>query len=404
MRLLGALLFLSFSSQVVMAVGDGPKDSPADPIHAADESHAVALPPPGSARGLGPTRSMLDDNSVSGETTTPIIDARNAGFDTLGEYEKFGNKFLEEQDRTEQASREFEKKMERIEAENKRLEELYAKKAEESREALRKLAQVPPDDKNRPAASKPRAPETIAEAPAPGPKLEKPDFSPIPNMPSFPQGTQDSGSPNYVGTQAAPEPLVANKPAFAEVPSFEGKLEDARSVKSEEPETSTIAVKVAEGKEEKSQTRLVLGKAAKLNGQGKRSLRDALKAALARKPASGESTGKGADTSESGSQQATRSALEEMRTLADGGTSAAAGGSSSSALGGYNSSGLKNEGFKMDGSETSAEVARLKSELSDDKLSAPEVLGKESADLFDRVRGAHVRSQKNGRVSLLQKN
>gem|GEM_PF-7071978 len=353
--------------------------------------------------------SPLTPSPVTGadRSGTSIVDATNVGFRNIGEYLRDGPKLIAEQKRADQAMELFYKKIARLDAEYAQMQRAFREEAAALKNTLKNLASVPGDENRPPAASR-----NPAREPGPGAAVaetQKP-FSPIPNMSGlFGPFGQGSDQAEALPAAAVPPVAKASSPIPESMAALEGGLESSRKDSAEPPVQSTIAVlkkgEEADGKGAKNG--LVLGKNGKgILKSGGSSLRDSLRAALARKPASGGTAGKGADASEeSGSQQATRSALDEMRALAEGGNSSgsAGGGKFDSPLAGYNSGGLGGEGFKLAGSETEAEVARLKSEVSE-KQAAPEVLGKESADLFDRVRVAHVRSLKNGRVSLLQKN
>jgi len=292
--------------------------------------------------------------------------------------------------------------MAQVEAEHRALEQEYARKEAESRAALARLNQAPSGKPGNPAASRQfvqnNAPVTAAPAPAP---TSFPSFSGF----NFGSQAQPTSAPEAV----APQALAGTeaRPAQVDVSAFEINLTGSRKdQQNESARESTIAVvEVPEQASRKpAQARVAGGKSSGADKNGKKSLRDALKAALARQPASAAGgIGKGAEAdAESKSQNAARVALEEMVAESERGVAANGGGRFDSALAGYNSGGIKGGSFGLDNSETAAEVARLKSEVQE-RQSAPEVLGEESQDLFERVRGVHVRSLQDGRVSLLRR-
>ena len=347
--------------------------------------------------GSRPEISDADEAISPAKTAAPtnpgasFVDATNAGFSTLGEYLAKGPKLIEEQKRADQAMEQFYKKIDRLDVEYAQMQRQYQREAAEMRKALTRLASAPIDDKTPPATSRGPVPTpTVAEAPPSSPYIPS-FFSPSPVGQN--NGSQDT---NYAAQPMMPLAKSDATTLPESMKALDGGLESARREQSEDlSQKSTIAVQAKEQEKngKNSLGGLVLGKQGRgISKSGGNSLRDAIKASLDRKLASAGPTGKGADTSESASQLAARSALEEMKAFTGvDGTVNANGGA-----------GIKNEGFKMDGSDTSAEVSRLKSELSNEEpKAAPEVLGKESLGLFERVRGAHTRSQKNGRISLV---
>lgn len=333
--------------------------------------------------------------------------AQDAGFSTIGEYLKNGNQLIQEQDRSVRFLDDYAKKMQQVEAEHRELARQYAAKKEETRRAIARMNQAPTGDtpSNPVASRKPgaaeQAPTPVAAAPAQLPNLS--GF----NFPSQAQAQADPAS--------APlsYPVTQPKAAMAEaLPSFENNLEVGRRNEeaADEAPASTIATKEndkgATDKTQKIELVKAGGKAAKGRAEAKKSLRDALRAAMAK-----GSAGEGASL-ESGSQSATRALLEEAskattdgqgRELASTGASngftAGAGGVSNSSLKGFGQPDLQSGALNLNGDGAQAQMSRLKNELGEEKA-APEVLGRESQDLFERVKGAHQRSQKNGRVAL----
>lgn len=332
--------------------------------------------------------------------------AQQAGFENLGQYLQFAPRIIQEQQQATKFLDNFEKKMAQIEAEHRELERQYAVKREETRRAIARMNQAPTGDTpSNPVAS--RRPGAAEQAPTPAAAVP----AQLPNLSgfNFPSQAQAQVEPP---SQPDRYPTTQPKSAMAEtLASFGNTLDSGR--RNEEPAedapASTIATKENDkGATDKSQKPELVkagGKSLKAaKSEAKKSLRDALRAAMAK-----SSAGEGASL-ESGPQSAARTLLEEAskapegRELASTGASnsfTGAGGVSNGSLNGFGQPDLSNGALNLNGDGASAQLSRLNGERSElERKAAPEVLGRESQDLFERVKGAHQRSQKNGRVAL----
>lgn len=331
-----------------------------------------------------------------------VIRAKDAGFNTIGDLLNHGNELAQEQQRAKAFLDNFQKKMRQIEQEHRELAKMYAQKKEEARRTIARLRSNPgqPID---PVASR-RTPTTDEQSPPP-PASNQP-FQ-VPNLSgfNFPSVAQNQGeAPAGVNLAAIP----ATAKVSEGIPTLANNLEQARRL---EVRDSTIATeeleKLAESKEKddaklEAAIQTAGGRPGKASKNGKQSLRNALKAALAKKER------------ESGSQSATRELLSlaegeksaEGRALAsadgaqpgNGFSAATAGGGAGFSTNAFGQQDLNSGAVSLGGDGAQAQMSRLRGEL--DEKSAPEVLGRETPDLFQRVKGAHQRSQKNGRVAL----
>ncbi len=380
--------------------GDSPRRA-SDPETHSPEKKAEHRPSASSEEEFDPEKTTHSVRTEPNYRSNRAVDPANAGFQTIGQYVSGASRFLQEQKNARDHMLNFRKKMAEVAAQHRALERQYAQKEAESRAALARMNQAPIGEKGNPVASRQFVPDSgsVAAAPAPVPTS-------FPSLSGFNFGSQ--AQLQGAVEAAAPVALARNeaKPAAVDMSVFEGNLAGSRNEQQSAPvQESTIAVvevtEQAAGKPAQARIASVKGKG--MDKNGKKSLRDALKAALARQPAStAGGIGKGAEKdAESKTQNAARTALEQLVAESER-DFAAGGGRFESALAGYNAGGINGGSFGLDNSETAAEVARLKSEVQE-RQSAPEVLGKESQDLFERVRVAHMRSIKDGRVSLLHR-
>lgn len=354
------------------------KDREIEKVKAGEGEHPVGKVDKVITTGEG-TLSHAPKGPVDASGATHEVHAANAGFNTIGEYEANAHLFLEEQNRAEEALQKFRKKMQQVASDHRRKASEYAVKAQQSRETLRRLASAPADDKQLPAGSRYQGTE----------------------IPASPRAVaRNQGQPGKLSMQRGPqldsetsEKIADHSPkADSASPVLDGLgFTSNLSPNQEQSAKKDSTIAVADAQEESSaqkkpESKYVLGKASnRVQGKGKKSLRDSLREAL-RKPAS---TGVAEETanSSSGASNAARAALQEISDLA------------SNQAGGIQQGELKSVAFTMNGAETDAEVRRLQQGVPE-RQSAPEVLGKESAGLFERVREAHKRSQRSGRLTV----
>lgn len=390
MRITWIYLIVVFSGSVALGASTGSKTPTRDTGGEAEfddlSSRTVAALP---ASTYGPAQ---------------VIRAKDAGFNTIGELLDRGNELAQEQKRAQTFLDNFQKKMRQIEQEHRELAKMYAQKKEEARRTIARLKSNPGQLID-PVASR-RTPTTNDQTPPPPSGNQQP-FQ-VPNLSgfNFPSVAQNQAEPP---TSVNPASIPATAKVTEGIPALANNLEQGRV----DVRDSTIATeeleKLAESKEKDDRKLEAAIKAAGGNPgnaakTGKKSLRDALKAALAKKER------------ESGSQSATRELLSlaegeksaEGRALAsaDGsqpgsGFSAATGGAGGGpgfSTNGFGQADLNSGAVSLGGDGAQAQMSRLRGEL--DENSAPEVLGRETPDLFQRVKGAHQRSQKNGRLAL----
>ncbi len=353
----------------------------------------------------------LAGSGGGGSNPNQII-ASDAGFDTIGKYVEGASLLIQEQDQSTAFLNNFRKKMAQLEDEHRQLAQMYAQKAAESRAALARMQQVPDDDRKPVASRTPTNRQGPAESlPSASAPYQAPNLSGF-AFPSFSQNASEPASAPQQYPSESPRAQMADA-----LQSFETNLGGGGHIgdsDSGEVKHSTIATQEDEKagggskKDDAEKLGLVRVKGGKsVKAQAKKSLRDALKAAMARKDAA-----ENAAKLESGSQGAARAVLEEAALAAQGrGLASATDGQSGSFAGGggFSTAGfgqpdLQNGAVSLGGDGASAQMKRLRGELEEgaEENAAPEVLGRDTQDLFERVRGAHQRSQKNGRLRMAQ--
>lgn len=362
-------------------------------------------------RGRDPQSSSEALEGPGSYTPTNEVVASTAGFDTIGQYLAGASQLIQEQDQSTAFLNNFRKKMAQLEEEHRQLAQMYAQKATESRAALARMKQAPDDDRKPVASRTPTNRQGPAqELPTSSAPYQAPNLSGF-AFPSFSQNASEPASAPQQYPSESPRAQMADA-----LQSFETNLGGGGHIGDSDNSAvrhSTIATQEDEKaggskKDPAEKLGLVRVKGGKsVKAEAKKSLRDALKAAMARKDAA-----ENAAKLESGSQSAARAMLEEaaladqgrgLASASDGQSGSFAGGGGFSTAG-FGQPDLQNGAVSLGGDGASAQMKRLRGELEEgaEENAAPEVLGRDTQDLFERVRGAHQRSQKNGRLRMAQ--
>lgn len=304
----------------------------------------------------------------------PQVSASTGGFSTLGEYLRNAPALQREQQAASVDLAAFRKKMEGLEVEYRQADLEYGRREKESRNALARM-----ESENGHHAPAPVAASKVASAPAYSP-AEPSNTEQAPRL----HAAADTELPAAFAEEDSLDESRGFKPVLSDsTPENSSPGSLSSSADSEDSGSVAMASSIAGTPEGEK------GVASRKPAAGKSALRDTIRNALARRARGSARESEEARASESASQSAARSAIAEMRSLASVTTAPADNRNTET-------------GLKLDTSETAAEIARLRSEVEGSRA-ALEVLDQDSPALFERVRRTHVRSQKDGRVSVVRR-